>query len=106
MQATFEAKPWLEDDQVVGIQLNMKDPIDIAEKLPAMKSGQVKVSNLRKSFYLYIPKKECSHFRHKKNEDAKIECVFEKGWLKLRWLPKWRFGTAESFFGSKCEKGS
>jgi len=88
-----------ESGHVVGIEFNVKEPLDIAEKLPAMKPGQVKVSNLGKSFYLYIPKKECSYFRHKKNQDAKIECVFEKGWLKLRWLPKWRLCRAESFFG-------
>ena len=90
MQALFKTKPYVKGDEVVGIQFNLKEPIDIAEKLPPTKSGQVKVSNLRKSFYLYIPMEDCHYFRHKKNEDAKIKCSFENGLLKLYYLSEWR----------------
>ena len=90
MQALFKTKPYVKGDEMVGIQFNVKEPLDIAEKLSHTKSGQVKVSNLRKSFYLYIPMEDCHYFRHNKNEDAKIECSFDKDWLKLCYLPEWR----------------
>ena len=99
MQALFETEPYVEGDEKVGIQFNVKEPLDIAEKLPPTKSGQVKVSNLRKiGFYLYIPYKDCKYFRHNKNEDAKIKCSFKNGWLRLYYLPEWRLHTLESAF--------
>ena len=98
MQALFKTKPYVKGDEVVGIQFNLKEPIDIAEKLPPTKSGQVKVSNLRKCFYLYIPTENCHYFRRNKNEDAKIKCSFENGWLGLDYLPEWRRPMLDSAF--------
>lgn len=91
MQALFKTEPYVEGKEIVGVKFNVKDPLDVAEKLPATKPGQVKVSNLRKiGFYLYIPYKDCKYFRHNKNEDVKIKCSFKNGWLRLYYLPEWR----------------
>lgn len=98
-QAVFKTEYVVEGDYVVGRKFNVTQALDIAEKLPTMKSGQIKMSNLRKNgFYLYIPKENCHYFRRNKNEDAKIKCSFENGWLKLYYLPEMRLITFESAF--------
>jgi len=101
MQALFKTKPYVKGDEMVGIQFNVKEPIDVAEKLPPTKSGQVKMSNLRKSFYLYVPIEDCHYFRHNKDEDAKIKCSFENGWLRLYYLPEWRQFDLDAAFSQQ-----
>jgi len=102
-QALFKTKPYVEGDWRIGMQFNVKEPIDIAEKLPPTQAGhQIKVTNLGKSgFYLYIATGDCRYFRPKKNEDAKIECSFKKDWLRLHYITKWRQRTLASVFGKK-----
>ena len=98
-QALFKTEDYLEGDHGVGFQFNVKEPLDIAEKLRPTIPGQVKISNLGKSgFYLYVPKETCRYFREEEGVDAKIPCSYEKGWLRLYHLREYRRPTLDSAF--------
>ena len=97
-QALFKMVDYVEGEEGVGFQFNVKEPLDVAEKLPPTKYGQAKISNLGKNFYLYLSQETCKKFREQKDEVAKIPCSYEKGWLRLYFLRKHRLPTLDSVF--------
>jgi len=104
-QALFRVEEFVEGDCVPGTQFNLKDPIDIAEKLPSMKPGQIKVTNLGKiGYYLYLRADICHRFRDTGQKDAKIECSYKKDCLKLYYKPGWRFRTLAPFFRKRAKQ--
>lgn len=97
-QSLFKTEDYVEGDEGVGFQFNVKKPLDIAEKLPPTKHGQMKITNLGDSSYIYLSQETCQYFRENKGEDAKIPCSYEDGWLRLYYLQKHRRPTLDSAF--------
>jgi len=101
-QALFKTTPFIEGIVFVGFQFNPKEPLHIAEKLPPTKQGQIKITNLGKNgYYVYMSTKSCKLFRHKKNEDTEIKCVYENGLVKFYFLPEERIVNIELWFQGK-----
>lgn len=95
MQALYKIEKIVEGDEVIGIEFNVKEPVEIGRKLKEMASYQVKVSHLRKNLYLYMPTGQSSYFRVKKG-DVKVKCELEDDWFKLYYAK--RLPTLESAF--------
>lgn len=100
MQALYRIEHLIEGDEVIGIQINTKNPAEIGKKV---RTCGIKVSYHRDdNLYLYLPNTRGlwyarpDMFRLKK-VSAKVKCKMEGDWLKLHYT-KAKFPVVESAF--------